>query len=99
MLLIDKRKLKHHYAWWGNDHEVKKLFDEIIDQQPVIECDDWTLVSERAPKTDGLYIVTIEGAYRATCLAYHKESNGWYDENYEPYRVIAWKEFPAAYRD
>ncbi len=33
---IDKDKLMKHYAWWGDDNEQKKVFDEIIGQQEVI---------------------------------------------------------------
>ena len=33
---IDKEKLMKHYAWWGDDNENKKIFDEIIGQQEVI---------------------------------------------------------------
>ena len=29
---IDKDKLMKHYAWWGDDNEQKKVFDEIIEQ-------------------------------------------------------------------
>lgn len=34
--LIDADKLKQHYAWWGEDSEQKKLFDQIIDLQPTV---------------------------------------------------------------
>lgn len=34
--LIDADVLKGHYAWWGEDSEQKKLFDQIIDLQPTV---------------------------------------------------------------
>lgn len=34
--LIDAIKLKSHYSWWGEDDDRKRLFDEIIDQQPTV---------------------------------------------------------------
>lgn len=34
--LIDADKLKAHYAWWGETDEKRRLFDEIVDQQPTI---------------------------------------------------------------
>lgn len=34
--LIDADVLKSHYAWWGEDSEQKKLFDQIIDLQPTV---------------------------------------------------------------
>lgn len=33
---IDKDKLMKHYAWWGDDNENKKIFDEIIGLQEVV---------------------------------------------------------------
>lgn len=38
--LIDADKLKQHYAWWGEDSEQKKLFDQIIDLQPTVAEQD-----------------------------------------------------------
>lgn len=40
MRLIDADKLKAHYAWWGEDNEEKRIFDEIIDQQPTVDPPD-----------------------------------------------------------
>ena len=34
--LIDADKLKAHYAWWGETDEKRRLFDEIVDQQPTV---------------------------------------------------------------
>jgi hypothetical protein len=36
MRLIDADKLKKYFAWWGDDSEAKKIFDEIIDLQPTV---------------------------------------------------------------
>lgn len=37
MRLIDADKLKAHYAWWGEDNEMKEIFDTIVDRQPTVE--------------------------------------------------------------
>lgn len=37
MRLIDADKLKQHYAWWGEDTNVKKLFDEVVDAQKTVD--------------------------------------------------------------
>lgn len=42
MRLIDADKLKEHYAWWGDNNENKKLFDEIIDLQPTVTVENDT---------------------------------------------------------
>ncbi len=34
--LIDADKLKQHYAWW--DNEDKKIFDTIVDLQPIVDA-------------------------------------------------------------
>ena len=34
--LIDADKLKKHYAWW--DNEDKKIFDTIVDLQPIVDA-------------------------------------------------------------
>lgn len=34
--LIDADKLKEHYAWW--DNEDKKIFDTIVDLQPIVDA-------------------------------------------------------------
>lgn len=38
MSLISREKLLAHYAWWG-DTEERRLFDEIIDQQPTVDAE------------------------------------------------------------
>jgi len=41
MRLIDADKLKAHYSWWEGEGEVderKRLFDDIVDQQPTVEA-------------------------------------------------------------
>lgn len=39
MRLIDAEKLKHHYAWWGQDDPNKEIFDEIIHRQPTVDAE------------------------------------------------------------
>ena len=39
MLLIDPKKLKAHYAWWGNEDMQRTLFDDIVDEQPIIDAE------------------------------------------------------------
>lgn len=39
MRLIDAEKLKHHYAWWGQDYPIKEIFDEIIHRQPTVDAE------------------------------------------------------------
>ena len=36
MRLIDADKLKAWYSWWGEDDRNKRIFDEIVDQQPTV---------------------------------------------------------------
>ena len=48
MRLIDADKLKEHYAWWGEDNEYKKLFDDIIDVQPTV-----TIETDASLEDDG----------------------------------------------
>lgn len=43
MRLIDADKLKQHYAYWESSkydymQEEKKLFDDIVDQQPTVDA-------------------------------------------------------------
>lgn len=37
MRLIDADVLKAWYSWWGDGDETKKLFDDIVDEQPTVE--------------------------------------------------------------
>ena len=39
MLLIDPKKLKAHYSWWGNEDMQRTLFDDIVDEQPLIDAE------------------------------------------------------------
>lgn len=39
MLLIDPKKLKAHYEWWGNEDMQRTLFDDIVDEQPTIDAE------------------------------------------------------------
>ena len=46
MRLIDADKLKEHYAWWGEDNENKRLFDDIIDVQPTVTIENDTSLED-----------------------------------------------------
>ena len=61
MELIDKRKLMNHYSWWGKDSEKKKLFDNIVDQQPIVNAIpvDW-IIKWGAEHMNELGTLTIE---------------------------------------
>ena len=43
------------------------------------------------------FLVTIEGAEKATIL-YYSQTGMWYDEQGNPYRVVAWMPLPERYR-
>lgn len=55
--LIDADRLKAHYAWWedeGEEDRTKRLFDEIVDQQPTVaqvtncrDCRYWGTRTQR----------------------------------------------------
>ena len=47
MRLIDADKLKQHYAWWGEDSEEKRLFDEIVDIQPTVTVEPDVMEDDR----------------------------------------------------
>ena len=42
------------------------------------------------------FLVTIEGADKATTL-YYSQTGVWFDENGEPYKVVAWMKLPKRY--
>ena len=43
------------------------------------------------------FLVTIEGADKATTL-YYSQTGVWFDEQGEPYKVVAWMPLPARYK-
>ena len=43
------------------------------------------------------FLVTIEGADKATTL-YNTQTALWYDEQGEPYKVVAWMSLPERYK-
>lgn len=43
------------------------------------------------------FLVTIAGADRATTL-YYSLTGRWYDEQGNPYKVIAWQKIPETYK-
>lgn len=43
------------------------------------------------------FLVTIEGADKATTL-YYSQTGVWFDEQGEPYKVVAWMSLPERYK-
>ena len=43
------------------------------------------------------FLVTIEGAEKATTL-YYSQTGVWFDETGEPYKVAAWMPLPEAFK-
>ena len=43
------------------------------------------------------FLVTIEGADKATTL-YYSQTGVWFDEQGEPYKVAAWMPLPEVFR-
>ena len=43
------------------------------------------------------FLVTIEGADKATTL-YYSQTGVWFDEQGEPYKVVAWMPLPEVFR-
>ena len=43
------------------------------------------------------FLVTIEGADKATTL-YYSQTGVWFDEKGEPYKVVAWMPLPKPYK-
>ena len=43
------------------------------------------------------FLVTIEGADKATTL-YYSQTGVWFDEQAEPYKVVAWMPLPERYK-
>ena len=44
------------------------------------------------------FLVTIEGAEKATTL-YYSQTGVWFDGNGDPYNVVAWMTLPKRYRE
>lgn len=71
--------------------------------------DKWIPTAERLPghrefieaydssNYGAAFLVTIEGAEKATIL-YYSQTGMWYDEQGNPYRVVAWMPLPERYR-
>ena len=69
---------------------------------------EWIPVAERLPghrefigaydssNYGAAFLVTIEGAEKATIL-YYSLTGRWYDEQGNPYRVVAWMQLPERY--
>lgn len=43
------------------------------------------------------FLVTIEGADKATTL-YYSQTGVWFDEQREPYKVVAWMPLPEVFK-
>ena len=43
------------------------------------------------------FLVTIEGADKVTTL-YYSQTGVWFDEQGEPYKVVAWMPLPERYK-
>lgn len=71
--------------------------------------DKWIPTAERLPghrefieaydssNYGAAFLVTIEGAEKATIL-YYSQTGMWYDEQGNPYRVVAWMPLPERYK-
>ena len=55
---------------------------------------DWIPVSETLPKTDGYYLVTVQGKYVNNSVV---EYSNYFDGKFDAERVIAWKDLPLPY--
>lgn len=44
------------------------------------------------------FLVTIDGAEKATTL-YYSQTGVWFDDNGDPYNVVAWMKLPKRYRE
>ena len=64
--------------------------DRLSDQREFIES---YVRSEYAAE----FLVTIEGADKATTL-YYSQTGVWFDEQGEPYKVAAWMPLPKPYK-
>ena len=56
----------------------------------------WIPTTERLPDQRE-FLVTIEGADKATTL-YYSQTGVWFDEQGEPYKVVAWMPLPERYK-
>lgn len=74
----------------------KKVVDKLKELPSVIPQPRWTFVSERLPKEQGLYLVTIksEDKYYIDIDLY----NTLYKKGFRIQNVIAWMPLPLAYR-
>ena len=70
---------------------------EIVNKVEQEYNNGWIPCSERLPEDTGEYIVTIDGATRATTLSYDEVFCNWTDDDCLEYPVIAWKPLPPKY--
>lgn len=82
--------------------ECKESFRRIIDEQPTVyEANDWILVDERLPESDGFYLATLDGEICGQEEAFtglaEFEHGKWIDDE-EGYKcVLAWQPLPEPY--
>ena len=95
----------------NNVSDIPKLLESI--QQKAVEKykkeHGWIPTTERLPDQREFiesyvrsayaaeFLVTIEGAEKATTL-YYSQTGVWFDETGEPYKVVAWMPLPERYK-
>ena len=110
-MAIDELKLKEDVKKYfakikaHNVHELVELFFDdiidIIDEQPKISfenktSDKWIPCSERLPKKEGWYYVTLESRFNGhRCTDGVSYYHGW---SYASGDVVAWKEHSEPYK-
>lgn len=67
----------------------------IAEQQKV---GGWIPCKDELPKTDGEYLVTIVNTEKPTTLYFSCNTNEWFDDNFDLYKVLAWQELPEPYK-
>lgn len=71
----------------------------IVHEESKKQNNNWISVKKRLPDVRNKeYIVMIKYAKVPTCL-YFEKSGKWVDGLGIPYRVVAWQDFPAPYRE
>ena len=98
-----------HFGYIERKEAVEIVRDLCVKTEPPVQpktTAKWIPVSERLPRSHGVYQVTIqceEGRYTSAC--YFDGSNTWHNDNRinhgRPYvtdKVIAWQEEPEPYK-
>lgn len=107
--LIDVIELKKSLAYEAILKEGKTL-DQIIDEQPTIKSEPhWIPVTERLPKSNGVYVVTrtTEDGFTSADIVdacYFDGSNTWHDDTRVNHGrkylncITAWMPLPEPYK-